>query len=281
MRKKSQNDPSVEFLYNTAAGRCILKFLMNIHADRLMVRFLWSPLSRFVIKGYARKHGIPLTDEQRKQFRSFRDFFARKDSSLTVDQTPGHLISPCDGWLSAYKIQKDSTFAIKNSTYRISDFLQDEELAKTYEDGSCLIFRLCASDYHHYCYIDHGYQGNVHEIPGVLHSVQPIVCEKLPVFVLNKRAWTLLTTEHFGPVVQTEIGAFVVGGIVNPKTSGRFTKGEEKGHFELAGSTIILLFQKGKMQLRSDLIEQLRKSEEVRVRYGSYIGDACGKKADA
>ena len=32
------------------------------------------------------------------------------------------------------------------------DFLQDEELAKNYHNGLCLIFRLCASDYHHYSY---------------------------------------------------------------------------------------------------------------------------------
>ncbi|GAB6110106.1 hypothetical protein JCM19376_40620 [Fusibacter bizertensis] len=62
--------------------------------DRLVVKFLWSPNSRFLIKGYGHKHGIQLTEEQLKRFGSFRDFFARGKESASVDITPGHLISP-------------------------------------------------------------------------------------------------------------------------------------------------------------------------------------------
>ncbi len=273
MKKHSSNDPSVEFLYSTVPGRCILKFIMKTRADRLAVKFLWSPLSKIVIPGYARKNGIPLTAAQRKSFRSFRDFFAR-NAKRDIDPAPEHLISPCDGWLSAFPIRENSTFAIKSSHYRISDFLKDEKLAETFHGGTCLVFRLCASDYHHYCYIDNGCQGSNHYIPGELHSVQPVVCEKLPVFVLNRRSWTLLTTEHFGPVVQTEIGALVVGGIVNHGSNRRFRKGEEKGRFELAGSTIVLLFQKDRIRLSRELTRLLRRESEVRVRYGEYIGDA-------
>ena len=134
-----------------------------------------------------------------------------------------------------------------------------------------MIFRLCASDYHHYCYIDDGYQGENHLIPGVLHSVQPIACETYPVFVLNRRCWTLMATRNFGPVVQTEIGALVVGGISNPRENRRFSKGQEKGHFELAGSTIVLLFQKDQIALRPELLEQLARGE-VQVRQGEWIG---------
>ena len=158
--------------------------------------------------------------------------------------------------------------------YQLKDFLQDEELACNYHNGSCLVFRLCASDYHHYCFIDDGYQGKNHFIPGELHSVQPIACEKYPVFVLNRRSWCLLTTEHFGPAVQCEIGALVVGGIYNEKENARFCKGSEKGHFELAGSTIVLLFEPGKIELRPEVLEGLSKSEEVRVHFGEWIGNA-------
>jgi len=33
---------------------------------------------------------------------------------------------------------------------------------------------------------------------------------------------------HFGPVVQCEIGALVVGGIANEKENAHFSKGSEK-----------------------------------------------------
>ena len=252
----------------------MLKVIMGLHMDRIATRFLWSSLSRPVIGWYAGKNNIPLTKEEKDSFKTFRDFFVRTRETEGIDMTPGHFISPCDGWLSAFQITDDSCFDIKNSHYRVSDFLKDEELASNYKDGLLLVFRLCASDYHHYCYVDDGYQGKNHVIPGVLHSVQPIACEKYPVYVLNKRNWCLLTTEHFGPIVQCEIGALVVGGIFNEKENSRFCKGSEKGHFELAGSTIVLLIEKDKVKLNRDITETLKHSEEVRVLMGQHVGCA-------
>ncbi len=263
---------TVSFLYGTGFGRCLLKIIMGLHLDRIAVKYLRSPCSKPLIRRYVRKNGIAVTEEEITSYRSFRDMFARARNDLMVDSEPDHLISPCDGWLSAFPIDEHSCFAIKNSHYRIKDFLHDEELAKNYLGGTCLIFRLCVSDYHHYCYIDDGYQGKNHFIPGVLHSVQPIACEKYPVFVLNKRSWCLLTTEHFGPVVQCEIGALVVGGIFNENENTRFRRGNEKGHFELSGSTIIMLFEKGQIRLRSEITDGLLGQEEVQVKWGEWIG---------
>lgn len=268
----SETSGVVSFLYGTAPGRLLLKGILRTHADRIAVAFLRSSLSRPVVKPYAKRHNIPLS----RTYRTYRDFFARTEVERPVDMEPSHLISPCDGWLSCYDIQADSSFSIKNSHYRLEDLLRDGDLAKRYQGGKCLIFRLCPSDFHHYCYIDDGYQGENHEIPGLLHSVQPICCENLPVYVLNRRAWTLLTTEHFGPVVQTEVGALVVGGIVNPRENQRVRRGEEKGHFELAGSTITLLFQKDRMELLPRIQKELSKGE-VQVRQGMWIGNQVGK----
>ena len=260
--------------YGTRLGRCVLKIIMNLHMDRIVIRFLWSPFSKPLVGWFIKHNNISVTPEEKASFRSFRDMFARTKEHIEIDTTPEHLISPCDGWLSAFPIDQESRFAIKNSYYQISDFLQDEALARNYLGGTCLIFRLCVSDYHHYCYIDDGYQDKNHAIPGVLHSVQPIACETYPVFVLNKRNWCLLKTEHFGPVVQCEIGALVVGGIVNEKENTRFLKGTEKGHFELAGSTIVLLFEAEQMALRPELLEKLSQVEEVQVKQGEWIGTA-------
>ncbi|MDO4517430.1 MAG: phosphatidylserine decarboxylase [Bacillota bacterium] len=250
-----------------------MKLILKTHLDRLAARFLRSSWSRPLIGRYVRRHDIHLEENELQTFGSFRDFFARSREPVSFDPLPHHLISPCDGWLSVYPIAADSSFAIKGSRYRLCDFLQDEELAASYQGGDCLIFRLCASDYHHYCYIDNGYQGGNHYIPGVLHSVQPIACETYPVYTLNRRCWTLMATEHFGPVVQTEIGALVVGGIFNEREHARFVKGMEKGHFELAGSTIVLLFQQGRIDLQPWVQEARKDEEEVRVSQGMWIGN--------
>ena len=271
---RDHSSGSIRFLYGTVPGRLLLKLIMKLHVDRYGARFLWTKYSKPLVGWYIRRNGIAISKAEQKSFRSFRDMFVRTREPVPVDPVPEHLVSPCDGWLSVFSVDEDSCFAIKNSYYQIRDFLQDPELAKNYRGGVCMVFRLCASDYHHYSYIDDGYQGEHHHIPGVLHSVQPIACEKYPVFVLNKRCWSLLTTEHFGPVVQCEIGALVIGGIFNEKENARFSKGSEKGHFELAGSTIVLLFEPGQVTLNGDLQEALSHTQEVRVLQGQWVGTA-------
>lgn len=211
-----------------------------------------------------------------EKYRSFRDFFARQRAGVDVDMEPRHLISPCDGWLTARPIREDSSFSMKGACYRLADLLQDQALAESFYGGDCLIFRLCASDYHHYCYIDDGYQGENRYIPGGLHSVQPIACEKRPVYTLNRRCWTMLATENFGPVVQTEIGALVVGGIFNERENARVFRGMEMGHFELAGSTIVLLFQKERIRLLPHITDALMQGHEYRVMQGMWIGESLG-----
>lgn len=265
---------TVYFFYKTILGRFLLKLIMKLHLDRIAVRFLWSPWSKPLIKWYIKKNNLPITPEEKKKYNTFRDFFVRTRKNNYIDTAPKHLISPCDGWLSVFPIDSNCCFSIKNSYYKLSDFLQDKALASNYQNGICMIFRLCASDYHHYCYIDDGFQGRNHYISGTLHSVQPIACEKYPVYVLNKRCWCLLTTEHFGPVIQCEIGALIVGGIFNEYENVRFHKGCEKGHFELAGSTIVLLFEPGHITLRPELTTILSRFPEVRVTQGEWIGNS-------
>lgn len=264
------NDGMVKVLYTTVLGRMILKSIHLFRLDRLIVCFLKSRWSVPYLKWYMKHNGI--MPGEGESYRSFRAFFARKKKLAGIDAAPEHLISPCDGWLSAYPVTQSSIFYIKGTYYRVEDFLKDNTLAKNYEGGTCLVFRLCPYDYHHYIYIDNGYQGRNHFIPGTLHSVQPIACSTYPVYTQNRRSWCLLTTENFGPVVQAEIGALIVGRIVNHRENARVCKGMEKGRFDLAGSTIVLLFEPGRIRLLPGLKEKLSGDREVRVEIGQWIG---------
>lgn len=276
----SGNANSVNFMYGTSVGRILLKVVMKLHLDRIAIWYLRSVFSKRMAARFIKKHNIDVSHWSDESFQTYRDFFVRKRTTYEFDSKPEHLISPCDGLMSAFPINEDSVFRIKGSYYRVEDFLQDETLKEKYMGGTCLVLRLCVTDYHHYCYIDDGYQGENHHIPGLLHSVQPIACETYPVFVLNKRCWCLLETDHFGPVVQCEIGALVVGGIENEKENFRFVKGSEKGHFELAGSTIVLLFESDRINLNPELQEALSSKDEVRVCLGQWIGTAKDRSAE-
>ena len=151
---------SMQFFYGTVPGRFFLKIIMKLHIDRYGARFLWTKYSKPLARWYVKQNGIAISKAELESFGSFRDMFVRTREPVPVDSVPNHLISPCDGWLSVFEIDEHSCFSIKNSHYRIQDFLQDGSLAKNYQGGVCMVFRLCASDYHHYCYIDDGYQGN-------------------------------------------------------------------------------------------------------------------------
>ncbi len=268
------NSAAVRFLYGTRPGRLLLKLILGSHVDKIAVWYLRSPLSRPIIGGFARRNGIPLTPEQKKSFGSYQEFFLRRRPPLPVDQTPEILVSPCDGWLSAFPIREDSSFVIKGAPYRLEDLIADKRLARQFQGGDCLIFRLCPSDYHHYSYIDDGFQGKNHFIPGALHSVQPLACQTYPVYTLNRRCWSLLESDHFGPVIQAEIGALIVGGIVNDHENAQVSRGMEKGRFDLAGSTIVLLFQKDRVQLLPEIAQLLKTQEEYRAIQGTAVGRA-------
>lgn len=266
-----QNDKSVQFLYGTKFGRAILSVALAVKVPALLGVFLRSPFSKFYIKKFVKKNNIDITPWKDVKFRSFNDFFTRK-KVISFHSEPSSLISPADSFLSVYPIKEDSTFFIKGSDYTISDFLQNTELEQKFAEGVCLVFRLCASDYHRYCYIDNCHVEENHFIPGKLYSVQPLPCEKYRVYTKNRRSWNILNTENFGTVAQIEVGAFSVGGIKNHHENCDVKKGDEKGYFDLHGSTIVLLFEKNKIKLLPEVLENTAGGKEVKVNIGCSIG---------
>ena len=279
MKNKTENeDRTVRRLYTSRAGRTLLKVLIRPEVSKVAGAFLASPLSRPMVSSYIRKNDIDMTPFGEERYSSFRDFFVRYKET-DIKPVPGMLISPCDSLLECFPIGRHSKFRIKGSEYRVSDLCGGSLHAEEFTGGICLVFRLQASDYHHYCFCDSGTHSGHKFIPGSLHSVQPVCLENYPVFTLNRRVCTMLETEHFGRVMQTEIGALVVGKIVNIHHRGRFSQGEEMGHFEPTGSTITLLLKKDSFELLPELAEAWER--EIPVKMGQPVGTAPGMKQTA
>ncbi len=74
-----------------------------------------------------------------------------------------------------------------------------------------------------------------------------------------------------GLFVQMEVGALLVGEIVNHK-SDIARKGEEKGYFSFGGSTIIVLIQEEKVTLDEDILQNASDETEIKVKYSEKIG---------
>ena len=272
------NDKSVQFLYGTKGGRLLLHTILALRVPKLLGCILRSPLSRLYIQSFVKKNGIDMTGFEGVKFKSFNDFFTRK-RDITFDSDENHFISPADSLLSVYEITEDAKFHIKGFDYTLQDFFEPErfdakpeETIQPFIGGLCLVFRLCATDYHRYCYIDKGSQNGNHFIQGSLYSVQPLAAENFRLYTKNRRSWTILTTENFGKVAQIEVGAFSVGGIKNRDGEISFKKGEEKGYFDLHGSTIVLLLQKDSIKLLDEIKKAIDSGQEFRVKIGQQIG---------
>ena len=267
---------NADFFYTSIPGRALLKLIQKSGAFRLSAWFLHTRLSRCLIPGFIRNNNIDMTPYEGQKFRSYADFFARSWDRPLPETAPEELISPCDSLMTWYPVEPDLNIPMKGSAYRLSNLIQDPDEAKRFSGGLCLVFRLEASDYHHFCCFDDAVPGETHFIPGELHSVQPIALQSVPVFRLNRRWCTLLRTLHFGTAAQIEVGAMIVGGVsFSDPAGGILKKGAEMGNFELAGSTIILLLEPA-VYSRFEFYEPFRNAmngaQEARIRMGEAVG---------
>ncbi len=270
-------------MYYTAPGRMLLRAASNRRFSAVCGRFLDSSLSRPFVPVFIRRNHINRDDFYDSRFRSFNACFTRRihEDLRPIDADPKALIAPCDGRLSAYRVHDGLVMPIKQSWYSVSDLLGGDPVAESYRDGLCLVFRLCVDDYHRYCYIDDGTKGSNVYLPGVLHTVRPIALSALPVFVQNCREYTVMDTDDFGPVIQIEVGALMVGKIRNHDGCAAFRRGDEKGMFLYGGSTIVVLIRKGQVVLDEAFFKATEAGLETPVRMGQAIGHAEKMQADA
>ncbi len=271
---KKREKGALGFLYENAVGRMLLRLLTARWISKLCGAYLSSRLSKWLIKRFVASNNINLDDFISDDFRCFNDCFCRKikPDRRPVDSAASHLIAPCDGLLSAYHITGDTVLPIKQSSYTIKSLLSNEELAQKYQDGICLVFRLCVDHYHRYCYLDNGTKGGNTFLRGRLHTVRPIALENYPVFCENCREYTVMQTENFGTVTQVEVGAMLVGKIKNLHGEHSFNRGEEKGMFLYGGSTIVVLLEKNAAIIEPQYFDATARYEESPVMMGQSIG---------
>ena len=200
----------VDWLYTTAPGRVTLKVLLHTGALKLGEIVARSPLSKPFISRYIKNNNIDMSDFKGQKYNSFQDFFSRKRDDIEVDRQAEHLISPCDGYLSAYRIKSNNSFHIKGSWYKVTDLVTDKKIAKEFVGGDCVILRLCANDYHHYCYIDDGFQGRNHFVKDCFTVYSPIALENALYIGKTGVCGQFLIQLILAKVAQIEIGALLV-----------------------------------------------------------------------
>lgn len=264
----------LEGLYSHRAGRLLLRPLTAPWFSRFGAKVLDSRASTFWIPLFIHHHAIKMEDYELTAYRSFNDFFKRKlaKGARSVVQDADIFVSPCDSRLSVYKINDACTFSVKHTTYTAESLLKSRRLAQRFAGGFVWVFRLCVDDYHRYIYVDDGNVSRTYRIPGVFHTVHPVANEVFPIYKENTRTYCLLKSEHFGTVLQMEVGAMLVGRIENRPGDRMVHRGEEKGNFAFGGSTVIVMTQKGQVLPDGDLLRYSKSGVETKVKMGEQVG---------
>lgn len=205
-----------------------------------------------------------------KSYTSFNDFFIRhlKEDARPYSDNKNDIVSPADGRTLVFPKLDENTFVpVKGYPMSIKTMLPD--VYERFTNGALAIVRLCPADYHRYHFPCAGTITESRDIEGALHSVNPIALGSGPdVFGDNKRTYTMIETENAGTMCFIEVGAFGVGSIVNTKTKGAVNKMDEKGYFKFGGSTVVVVFEPGKIEFSEDLVKNSAAGRETLLKVG-------------
>eukprot|EP00741_Cyanophora_paradoxa_P022750 tig00021504_g21972.t1 len=235
------------------------------------------------IEDFIKFHDLNVNEMDRPpaEYATFNEFFYRKlrpgVRPVKDPEDAATCVSPADSRVMAFPTVDDATrLWIKGKEFSVGALLGDAGLAAEFEGGSLAIFRLAPQDYHRYhCPVD-GTFASCKELPGAYFTVNPIaVRQDVNVYTENRRNIALFESPAFGKVAYVIIGATCVGSIVLTKTVGEAVKrGDEIGYFAFGGSTVICVWQKGRIQFDADLLEHSAQPLETLLQVGMSVGRA-------
>ncbi len=137
--------------------------LDKIYKNKLLTRIITSKfiskiyglynslgISKRKINKFVKENNIDLNIYEKKDYKSFNDFFIRKLKNINIEDG---FISPCNGKLLVYKINDKLKVNVKGIDYSIKELLNKNI---NYSNGYIFIYRLALDDYHRFHYIDDG-----------------------------------------------------------------------------------------------------------------------------
>jgi len=260
-------NPLGEVTLNTLVKR---KFVSDFYGRLMDTK--WSAKK---IEPFVKEYNIDLSIAEKTHFDSFNDFFIRKlkPGARPIDTAQNVVVSPGDGKILVYPDVSKDDFVIKGYKFNLKTYLNNDSLAEVFKNGSMAVIRLCPTDYHRFHFPLSGKVSENILINGYLYSVSPIALKRMAdIFLLNKREYVILANRRFGDVIVSEVGATMVGSIVQTYKSNEVKKGQEKGYFKFGGSTVVLIFKKDIVKFDKDLIQNSSKGLETQVLMGEHIG---------
>ena len=174
----------------------------------------------------------------------------------------------------ANELELDTEIPTKGSmTMSLNSLLDNSKYAEKFVGGSALALFLMPDNYHHYHSPTHGKIVESNERAGnklfgmpdmldMINNGNPGYNKDFSVFEDFKHGYFIIQTKDYGFIAVVPIGLQTVGSVVfedeykkiNSENPKQIYKGEKLGHFKYGGSTVLLIFEKGK--LNSITVEQ-------------------------
>ncbi|KAI0908144.1 phosphatidylserine decarboxylase-domain-containing protein [Ustulina deusta] len=242
-----------------------------------------DPASKSQIEPFIAFHRLDMSEVLLpvEEFKNFNQFFYRalKPSArpCSAPENPHIIVSPADCRSVVFNsIDSATKIWIKGREFSIKRLLGDAypEDAPRYENGSLGIFRLAPQDYHRFHIPVDGILRKPKVIEGEYYTVNPMAIRSaLDVYGENVRVICPIDSEQHGRVMVICVGAMMVGSTVITRQEGEHVKrAEELGYFKFGGSTIVVLFEPGKMVYDDDLVDNSNGALETLIRAGMSVG---------
>ncbi|THV96569.1 hypothetical protein D6C78_04310 [Aureobasidium pullulans] len=242
-----------------------------------------DPASASQIPGFINFHQLDMSEVllQTSDFKSFNEFFYRKlkpdARPCSAADRPEIVVSPADCRSVVFnQITEAQRIWVKGREFSVERLLGNAypEDAKRYVGGAMGIFRLAPQDYHRFHIPVDGTMLEPKLIDGEYYTVNPMAIRSaLDVYGENVRVVVPIDSPKHGRVMVICVGAMMVGStVITRKTGEQVKRAEELGYFKFGGSTLLLLFEPGKMLFDDDLVDNSNGALETLVRVGMSIG---------
>lgn len=278
-------DGAIKFIYDNSFGQILAPIVASKPISQLYGCYQDWSISKNKVPSFVEKFNIDLsiyksgsvtTENKENSYKNFNEFFIREFEANKRDFIEDDKKMPafCEArYFGHQAIDNDVKIPVKGKLLNARDLLGGSKWSQTFEGGPLLVARLCPVDYHRYHYPLPGKTLDSFQIKGQYHSVNPLALKSKPeIFIINERRASILETEKFGKLAYIEVGAAMVGKIIQSHDeSTPHNKGDEKGYFLFGGSTVILLGEKGKWIPSDDILNNTKKGVETYLHLGTEV----------
>lgn len=270
--------PSYRLLHDGTShadnGTSVRKLLKNLSIKQ--GKKFDDPTSKDEIEKFIAFHGLDMSEVllPTEEFKNFNEFFYRAlkpgARPCSAPKNPKIIVSPADCRSVVFNQMTQATkIWVKGREFKMKRLLGDAypDDAARYENGSLGIFRLAPQDYHRFHIPVDGVLGKPVTIAGEYYTVNPMAIRSaLDVYGENVRVVVPIDSAVHGRVMVICVGAMMVGStIITRKEGEHVQRAEELGYFKFGGSTILLLFEPGKMCFDADMVDNSSSALETLV----------------